>query len=97
LTDDQTPIKAEPPAITGDPAEWSTLAFIAAEAPYRVPANLDFGRIRSVIAAKPSAAEDHIWVLREDPGHFADFVGDWSEHRLETLLDANGIRLTCFC
>jgi hypothetical protein len=92
LTDDQTPIRPEPPAIVGDPAEWPTLASIAAEAPYRVPAHLDFGRLRAVIFAKRSAAGDHIWGLREDPGYFADFVGDWSEHRQETLLDTNGKR-----
>lgn len=92
LTDDQTPIKPEPPAITGDPAEWSTLASITAEAPYRVPANLDFGRLKAVVAAKRSSAEDHIWGLREDPGYYGDFVGDWSEHRQETLLDTNGKR-----
>jgi hypothetical protein len=92
LTDDQTPIRPEPPAIVGDPAEWPTLASIAAEAPYRVPANLDFGRLKAVIAAKRSAAEDHIWGLREDPGYFSDTVGNWSEHRQETLLDTNGKR-----
>ncbi len=92
LTDDQVPIKPEPPIISGDPAEWSTLASIASEAPYRVPAHLDFGRLKAVIAAKRSAAEDHIWALREDPGYFSDVLGDWSEHRQETLLDINGMR-----
>lgn len=92
LTGDQIPIKPEPPAISGDPAEWPTLASIAAEAPYRVPAHLDFGRLKAVIAAKLSAAEDHIWTLREDPGYFFDVLGDWSEHRQETLLDTNGKR-----
>lgn len=92
LTDDQVPIKPEPPAISRDPAEWPTLASIASEAPYRVPAHLDFGRLKAVIAAKRSAAEDHIWTLREDPSYFFDVLRDWSEHRQETLLDTNGKR-----
>jgi hypothetical protein len=90
LTGDQIEVKPEPPAITRDPNEWPTLSAIAAEAPYRVPSHLDFGRIKAVVAAKRSAAEDHIWALREDPGYFADILGDWSEHRQEKLPDTNG-------
>jgi hypothetical protein len=92
LTDNKIPVKPEPPLISGDPTEWPTMASIAAEAPYRVPAHLDFGRIKAVIAAKRSAAEDHIWTLREDPGYFSDVLGDWREHRQETLLDTKGQR-----
>jgi hypothetical protein len=90
LTGDQIPIKPEPSVISGDRAEYPTLASIAAEAPYRVPAHLDFGRLKVVITAKRSAAEDHIWTLREDPGYFSDVLGDWREHRQETLLDTKG-------
>lgn len=92
LTSDDVPIMPEPPAVVGDPAEWPTMASIAAEAPYRLPANLDFVRLKAVISAKRSAAEHHIWALREDPGYFSDVLGDWSEHRQETLLDTAGKR-----
>ncbi|KAK5017276.1 hypothetical protein LTR39_001635, partial [Cryomyces antarcticus] len=40
--------------------------------------------------AKRSAAADHVWALREDPGYFADVVRDYKEHRQEMLLDENG-------
>lgn len=60
-------------------SEWPTLAAMAAEAPYRVPANINFDQLQAVIAARRSAAEDHIWVLREDPGYFRDAVGDEGE------------------
>lgn len=89
---DEIPIQPEPPALVGDPTEWSTLAAITAEAPYRVPAHIDFERLKAVVSAKREAAEDHVWSLREDPGYFADCVVDWSEHRQETLLDTNGRR-----
>jgi hypothetical protein len=64
-----------------------SLATIAEEAPYRVPADLDLGRLESIIEAKLSAEKDHLLALREDPGYFADNVVDWKEHRQENLLD----------
>jgi len=66
------------------------LATLAAEAPYRPPANLDLYRMRGIIAAKRSASEDNLLALREDPGYFSDTVMDWSEHRNDRLLDTNG-------
>ena len=63
---------------------------MVAEAPYRVPANINFEQLQAVIAARRSAAEDHIWALREDPGYFRDAVGDDGEHRLEVVPDAHG-------
>lgn len=92
LISDEIPVQPEPPALVGDPTEWSTLAANTAEAPYRVPAHMDFERLKAVVSAKRAAAEDHAWSLREDPGYFADAVADWSEHRQETLLDTNGRR-----
>lgn len=89
LTDQSVPVQPEPLPIVRDENEWPSLASITADAPYRVPAHVDFRRLQAIIAAKRSAAEDHIWALREDPGYFADFVGDWSEHRQEMLLDTN--------
>ncbi|TGO08047.1 hypothetical protein BTUL_0229g00150 [Botrytis tulipae] len=67
-----------------------SLATISAEAPYRLPANIDFERLREIFAARLSAAEDYLFDLREDPGFFADTINDWSEHRNDALLDTNG-------
>jgi hypothetical protein len=44
------------------------------EAPYRVTALLDIGSLRALVLAHRNEAEDHIWLLREDPGYFAEVV-----------------------
>ncbi|EQL04262.1 hypothetical protein OCS_00012 [Ophiocordyceps sinensis CO18] len=67
-----------------------SLAVMAAEAPYRVPAQLDLGRIEALLRAKLSAAEDHLWSLREDPGYFAERLLEIQEHREEMLKDIFG-------
>ena len=82
------PILPEP-SFPVDENEWPSLATVAAEAPYRVPARLDFKRLQAIIAAQCSAAEDHIWASREDPGYFADMILELSEHRQEALLNGN--------
>lgn len=84
-------VKPEPPPI-GDSSKWPSLAALAAEAPYRLPAQLNFARLKALVSAKRSAAEDHVRSLREDPGYFSDIVGDSSEHRQEKLLDTKGAR-----
>lgn len=62
-----------------------------AEAPYRVPAQLDLGRIKSLLRTRASAAEDHLWALREDPGYLADLLSEAKEHRNEMIkeIDSN--------
>ena len=90
LVSENTPIQPDPGPVVTDPTAWPSLAALSMEAPYRVPASLDFERLKAVIAAKFSAAKDHLWALREDPGYFASFVTDYSGHRVETLLDVNG-------
>jgi len=92
LTGNDVQIQPEPPLLLRDESEWPSLAAIAAEAPYSVPAHLNFKHLQGIIAGKHSAAIDHIWALREDPGYFADVIGDANEHRQETLLDVNGKR-----
>ena len=89
LRDESTPIQPDPGPVITDPTAWPTLATLRTEAPYRVPAHLDFQRLQAIITARFSAAKDHIWALREDPGYFASVVKDHSIHRLETLLDTH--------
>jgi hypothetical protein len=84
-------ILAEPAALVSH-SEWPTLATIAAEFPYRLPAHLDFHNIQNLVSGRHASAEDYIRALREDPEYFADCIGDWSEHRQEKLLDTNGDR-----
>jgi len=85
------PVKPQLPPIN-DPAEFPTLASMAAEAPYRLPALIDFNHLKAIIAAKRLDAAEHIWALREDPGYLSDILKEWSSHRLETLLDTNGAK-----
>lgn len=69
---------------------FDSLAIMAAEAPYRVPAKLDFDRLILLLSARASAAEDHIWALREDPGYFSEHVHDMKEHDPEIIKDPRG-------
>ncbi|EAA32429.1 hypothetical protein GE21DRAFT_7472 [Neurospora crassa] len=69
---------------------FDSLAVLAAEAPYRVPAKLDFGRIESLLGAQAAASEDHLWSLREDPNYFVDKALELQDHRPETLKDRWG-------
>ena len=87
---ESSPVQPEPPSLIGDESEWPSLAVIAAEAAYRVPAHLDFRRLQAIVAAKRSAAEDHIRALREDPGYFVETVGDYSDHQTANVQDAHG-------
>ncbi|TVY91154.1 hypothetical protein LAWI1_G003284 [Lachnellula willkommii] len=95
LYDDQFPIvQADAAASQTDSSTITeilpSLASISAEAPYRLPANLNLDRLSGIFAARLSAAEDHLWQMREDPGYFADTIIDWSEHRNDRLLDTMG-------
>ena len=69
---------------------FESLAAMAAEAPYRVPAKLNLGKIESLLAAKASAAEDRLWAMREDPVYFLEQLFDVKEHRHEMIKDTRG-------
>ena len=80
-----------PPPSFNVPSEinWPSVTASVATAPYRVPAQFDFPRIKALINAKLAEAEDHIWSLREDPAYFRDFTWDCSQHRPENLPSIN--------
>lgn len=63
---------------------------MAAAAPYRLPAHLDLDRIEALLRASVSAAEDHVWALREDPSYFTEQLGEVKEHCQEMIKDRNG-------
>lgn len=82
------PIQEEPQLKTeAEITGFDSLVVMIAEEPYRVPAHLDLERMEALLAARSSAAEDHIWSLREDPGYFSETLLDMSEHRLEMVKD----------
>ena len=91
MYDTSVPVEPEPVLVSGSGVNDGVivLATTAEEAPYRLPADLDFGRLESIVEAKLSAAKDHLLALREDPGYFADTVLDWKDHRQENLLDTS--------
>ena len=96
LHDAAIPAQPPPPGFGADSrerfddSEWPSLTKDILEAPYRVPDQLDIGRLQSFVSAKRDEAADHIWSLREDPSYFKNTVLDWSEHRQEKILTANG-------
>ncbi|KAF4969543.1 hypothetical protein FSARC_3226 [Fusarium sarcochroum] len=63
---------------------------MAAEAPYKLPASLDIERLASLLEAKMSATEDHVWSLREDPAYFAQQFLEVKDHRQEMMPDTKG-------
>lgn len=83
-------VKPEPAALSTSEPGVISLAAVTAEGPYRKPTRLDLDRLLGLVAAKLSAAEDHIWALRKDPGYFAEVALDMKEHRLEQMVDING-------
>ncbi|KAF2818287.1 hypothetical protein CC86DRAFT_472923 [Ophiobolus disseminans] len=87
LTESDVPLNPGPPPTLGD---ITSLQMIALEAPYRIPAHLDFARLKAIASAERNAREDHLWALREDPGYFADAMQEASVHRQELLLDTKG-------
>lgn len=88
IDSDTFPILPEPQLKTEAEVDgFESLAVMAAEAPYRVPQRLDLARVRSLLEARASAAEDHLWALREDPSYFAECLLDCKEHRQEMLQD----------
>lgn len=92
LTNADIPVLPEPHTLLPTETAYPSLATLAADTPYRLPAHLDFRHLCSLASARSSAAKDHIYALREDPGYFSSVIGDYSEHRQETLLDTNGRR-----
>lgn len=69
---------------------FESLGVMAAEAPYRLPEQLDLHHIESLLSAKASAAEDHLWALREDPDYFSKTLLEAKDHRQEILKDFQG-------
>ncbi|KAI4713849.1 hypothetical protein J4E89_001297 [Alternaria sp. Ai002NY15] len=76
---------SEPPALTCSDQDFTSLNAIVREACYRVPTLADLGRLEALVSACQNAAEDHIWLLREDPGYFREFTLEYKEHRPELL------------
>ena len=90
LTNDEYSIQPQPPLQNDTVNGFASLAIMAAEAPYGHPASMKLVRLESLLAAKVSAAEDHVWSLREDPGYFAEKIFEFKEHRQAKIKGTNG-------
>jgi hypothetical protein len=69
---------------------FASLAIMAQETPYRVPAHMDLERLELIIETHKSDVEDHIWTLREDPDYFTSCIQDCKDHSVYFLKDTNG-------
>lgn len=72
------PEPAMPSGLKSD--QWPSLSYYALESPYRVPQKLNLDRMRTLVSARRSLAEDHVWMLREDPAYFMENLREWYEH-----------------
>ena len=79
------PVPVPAPKVANELDEFESLAIMAQEAPYRLPAKLDLARIESLMEARLGAAIDHFWALREDPSYFSETLQDLKEHRQEMV------------
>lgn len=73
-----------------DESEYACVADLANETPYISPKEVDLRRVRAIISARLSDAEDQFRKRREDPMYFADVTRGWIEHAPEKLLDGQG-------
>ncbi|KAI4703780.1 hypothetical protein J4E89_009749 [Alternaria sp. Ai002NY15] len=84
------PIIQQPSSLFTGTTEYTNRAEVSLMAPYTVPNQLDFGRLRILVSAKVGEIEDHIWALREDPGYFCEVFDDNKTHRMEYLKSTDG-------
>lgn len=64
---------------------YSSLEAIVRDSQYRAPTLKDIDRLQALVLGCKKEAEDHVWLLREDPGYFTETVNEHKEHRPELL------------
>ncbi|RAL67590.1 hypothetical protein DID88_008343 [Monilinia fructigena] len=74
-------IVPEPEPIIATSSQRLDALFAATEAPYRPPGRMDFQRIEELLEAACTAAQDHIWTLREDPSYIAEIFEERATHQ----------------
>ena len=65
-------------------------ADVAAKAPYRVHNTLNLSRLYYLTSAMAKASQDSVWLLREDPGYFAEAYQNTVDHDLSQVSDRKG-------
>ncbi|KAM3419280.1 hypothetical protein BST61_g5217 [Cercospora zeina] len=76
------PLTPEPMRMPGAPGpnEYPSMSAHSLEAPYRVPQMLNLERLKMLVDSRREAAEDHVWLLKEDPGYFTATLREFREH-----------------
>ncbi|KAA8572578.1 hypothetical protein MFRU_003g02330 [Monilinia fructicola] len=74
-------IVPEPEPIIATSSQRLDPLFAATEAPYRPPGQMDFQRIEELLEAACTAAQDHVWTLREDPSYIAEIFEGRAAHK----------------
>ncbi|EPE24957.1 hypothetical protein GLAREA_11538 [Glarea lozoyensis ATCC 20868] len=88
LIDSYFPVQDILPAIITDAAEYPNTVSLTIERQYRGPSAFDYQQMRSIIGAKRGKADNHIWLLREDPSYFADSIWEWlNEAKGRTMMN----------
>lgn len=57
--------------------QWASLSAHALEVPYCVPQRPDLIRLKMLVKGRLSSAEDHLWLLREQPDYFWVTLREW--------------------
>lgn len=55
------------------------------EAPYETPDQFDFAHLHGLVNARRGEAEDHLWLLREDPAYFSEVLREAGENQHEII------------
>ncbi|KAK8039152.1 hypothetical protein PG993_007563 [Apiospora rasikravindrae] len=84
------PIVSRPPEDSTTLTSTGSLKAAAVRAPYRVPAEMDMGRMIAMVSAKVEVAEEHFHSMREDPAYFADTLREYEEHDRDWVLRRMG-------
>lgn len=91
----QRPLEPAPTPSSGTDAGFASLATVAAEAPYKKSAELDFSKRANLLAAKRDDAADYLWSLREDPSYFEAHMLEGTEHSRQVWSQVLADQITC--
>ncbi|KAL1586404.1 hypothetical protein WHR41_05299 [Cladosporium halotolerans] len=74
------PHKQEPPPPKDSTGSWASISKHTIEAYYRTPHETSLDRMKLLVDSGRLSAEDHVSLLREDPGYFLENLKDWHEY-----------------
>ncbi|KAG4437659.1 hypothetical protein IFR05_006870 [Cadophora sp. M221] len=69
---------------------WTTMNDMNRSAPYSAPMSFDFRLLISLLAARLTMTEDHLWDLRVDPSYFLETITAYEASTEEAIHDSQG-------